>query len=98
MDYKLFWTDEAIKSLEEIPDYLINKWSQKKVDNFKIKLSRQIDLILINPRMFPVSTYNTRLLKAVLSKQTTMFYELRDNITGCSPVIGAFNINIRTCK
>ena len=30
--------------------------------------------------MFPVSVYNQRLRKAVLSKQTTIFYEIRNNI------------------
>jgi plasmid stabilization system protein ParE len=32
MDYKLFWTEEAIRNLEEIFDYLIDTWSQKEVD------------------------------------------------------------------
>ena len=80
MDFKLFWTDEAIKNLEEILYHLIAKWSQREIDIFKGKLSKQLDLILINPRMFPVSLYNPRLRKAVLSKQITIFYELNGNI------------------
>lgn len=80
MDFKLFWSEEAIRNLENILDYLIEKWSQKEVDNFKRKLSRQLDLIIKNPRMFPVSKYNSRLRKAVLSKQTTVFYEIKENV------------------
>jgi len=80
MDYKIFWTDEAINNLEEILDYLKNNWSQKEIDNFKSKLARQINVIASNPKMFPVSIYNSRLRKAVLSKQTTIFYELKGNI------------------
>jgi hypothetical protein len=30
--------------------------------------------------MFPVSHFNSRLRKAVLSKQTTIFYELKKNV------------------
>jgi plasmid stabilization system protein ParE len=45
MDYKIFWTNEAINNLEEILDYLIKYWSQKEVDNFKKSLSKQIHLI-----------------------------------------------------
>ncbi len=40
--YKIFWTDEAVKNLEDILDYLKNRWTSKEVDNFKIKLSKQI--------------------------------------------------------
>ncbi|GEM_PF-155098 len=80
LDYRLFWTEEAIRNLEEILDYLIDNWSQKEVESFNKKLSKQLDLILINPKMFPVSSYNPRLRKAVLSKQTTVFYELKGNI------------------
>ena len=49
MDYKVFWTDEAIHNLEEILDYLIQNWTQKEVRQFKIKLAKQIDLIMKFP-------------------------------------------------
>jgi plasmid stabilization system protein ParE len=80
MDYKIFWTNEAINNLEEILDYLIKYWSQKEVDNFKKSLSKQIHLIQRFPKVFPVSDYNPKLRKAVLSKQTTLFYEVNDHI------------------
>jgi len=80
MGYKIFWTEEAIQNLKEIIDYLANKWTQREVDNFKAKLSKQIDLIKRNPRMFPVSTFQPRLRKAVLSKQTSIFYEIRNEV------------------
>ena len=80
MDYKIFWTEEAIQNLEKIIDYLTNRWTQREVDNFKSKLSKQIELIQRNPRMFPVSTFQPRLRKAVLSRQTSVFYETRDNV------------------
>jgi plasmid stabilization system protein ParE len=79
MDYKLIWTYEAINNLEEILDYLITNWSQKEVIQFKYKLSKQIDLILQFPTMFPASEYNSELRKAVLSKQTTLFYQIKGN-------------------
>lgn len=80
MDYKLFWTEEAIKDLEGILQYLESRWTKKEIDNFKKKLSRQTELILIFPRMFPVSEYNTNLRKAVLSKQTTVFYKIEARV------------------
>jgi plasmid stabilization system protein ParE len=80
MTYKLFWTDEAIDNLEEILDYLIQNWSQKEVDNFKFKLKKHLGLISRFPLMFPVSNYNPRLRKAVLSKQTTVYFEIKDGM------------------
>lgn len=78
MDYKIIWTNEAINNLEEILNYLNENWSKREVDNFKRKLSNQIELIGLFPTMFPVSSYNIKLRKAVLSKQTTIFYQIND--------------------
>jgi len=79
-DYKIFWTDEAISNLESILDYLKSKWTQKEINSFKKKLRRQIELIEKNPKLFPLSKYSKKLRKAVLSKQTTIFYELSGKI------------------
>jgi hypothetical protein len=32
MDYKIFWTDEALNNLERILDYLQENWTQKEID------------------------------------------------------------------
>ncbi len=38
-DFKVFWTDEAIKNLQSIMDYLDCQWTQREIDNFKKKVS-----------------------------------------------------------
>ncbi len=68
MAYKIFWTEEAINNLEEIIEYLYFRWTQKEIDHFKTKLSKQIDLIRQNPFLLPTSTFQPRLRKAVLIK------------------------------
>ncbi|NJK98725.1 MAG: type II toxin-antitoxin system RelE/ParE family toxin [Bacteroidales bacterium] len=78
MDYKLRWSDESVKNLEEILNNINSKWTEKEVNNFKSKLSHQLDLIIQNPYMFPASTIKPELRKAVLSKQTTIFYQIID--------------------
>jgi len=62
--------------LEEILDYLIANWTHREIENFKKKLSKQINLIKQFPKMSPVSAYNPKLRKSVLSKQTTLFYSI----------------------
>jgi len=75
MDYKLFWSKESISNLDSILAYLESEWTNREIANFKRKLSKQLELIEKNPRLFPVSDVQPRLRKAVLSKQTTIFYE-----------------------
>lgn len=75
---KLFWTNEAVSNLENILNYLSDKWTDRELNNFKTLLSRQINLIKKYPTIFPVSEMSPRLRKAVLSSQTILYYELKD--------------------
>lgn len=79
-DYQILWTAEAINNLESILEYLTKRWSQHELNNFKVRLSNLVNLIRQNPILFPVSQYNFRLRKAVLSKQITIFYEVAGQI------------------
>lgn len=77
MDYKIFWSDESLNNLEAVLSYLETEWTEREVTIFKNKLSKQLDLIQKNPKLFPISSIQPRLRKAVLSRQTTIFYELK---------------------
>jgi plasmid stabilization system protein ParE len=80
MGYKLRWSEEAVKNLESILENLVDNWTHREVDNFKKRLGLQLDLIVKNPYMFPISNHIPRLRKAVISKQTTVFYEVKDKV------------------
>ncbi len=80
MVYRLRWSEEAVRNLEEIIRDIKYKWTEREVNNFKDKLSYQLDLIIHNPYMFPTSNQHSRLRKAVLSKQTSVFYEIHDKV------------------
>jgi plasmid stabilization system protein ParE len=76
MTYELRWFKESVKNLEDILEDLRFRWIEKKVSNFKEKLSPQLQLIVQNPLLFPLSTQKDGLRRAVLSKQTTIFYKI----------------------
>lgn len=40
MDYKLRWSEEAVKNLQDILDYLGTYWSDKEVQDFKNELKK----------------------------------------------------------
>lgn len=55
--YKLYWSNESINNLEDILDYLNNKWTTREVEDFKEKLRGHIDIILSFPEIFPISQF-----------------------------------------
>lgn len=77
-DYKIFWSDEAIDNLASILDYLKLRWTEREISRFKHQLNKHLNLIKANPFAFPKSSYNLRLRKAVISKQTTIYYEVEE--------------------
>ena len=43
---RISWTQTAVKSFEEITDYIFERFSAKEVNGFIIKSEERIDLIL----------------------------------------------------
>jgi plasmid stabilization system protein ParE len=78
MIHQVLWTDEAIENLESIIHYISTQWTEREVISFKRKLAEQINIISRFPAIFPASTFAPRLRKAVLTKQTTIFYEVKE--------------------
>lgn len=76
MDYKIVWSAESLKNLDNILAYLEAKWTEREISKFKRLLRKQIELILSNPKLFPTSISHPELRKAVLSRQTTLFYKI----------------------
>jgi plasmid stabilization system protein ParE len=74
--YKIVWTDEALKNLADIIDYLEHRWTEKEIRKFASLLDRQLTLIQSNPELFPASPISSRLRKAVLTRQTTIYYRI----------------------
>lgn len=79
MAYKIYWSEEAVRNLDEILIYLNSRWTSKEINKFKNKLAKQLELISHNPLLFPVSQNIPELRKAVLTRQTTIYYQLRDD-------------------
>ena len=74
MGYKILWTKEALSNLGDIVDYIEAHWTNRELENFKKKLSSLIEIIAQRPLIFPKSAHRSDLHKAVLSKQTSIYY------------------------
>lgn len=75
---KLEFSNRSLKEIRFIVDYLNSKWSEKTSKKFLNKLKENIDLIQINPELFPMSEFE-ELRKCVVSKQTTVFFIIEKN-------------------
>ena len=75
-DFKILWSEEAVKNLNSILTYLENEWGQKSVEKFKRKLRIRLDIISKNPTLFKKSAKNPNLRHSVLNKQTTIIYKI----------------------
>lgn len=74
--YKLIWSDEALRNLKKIIEYLERRWSEKEVSKFSKLLDNNLELISAKPLLFPVSQDFPQFRKAVISPQTSIYYEV----------------------
>lgn len=77
--YKIYWTDEALDNLTKIIKYLEDRWTDKEIRNFSKLLEKQIELIQANPELFPFSLTSDGLRRSVLTKQTTIYYQISND-------------------
>ncbi len=78
--YKILWSDRAVFDLQNIIDYLLSKWTEKEVRNFAKKLDSRLELISVNPRLFPKTNRRKNTRRSVLTKHTVIYYETSDDI------------------
>jgi len=74
--YKLIWSDEALKNLQGIIEYLEFNWTGREIKNFVQLLDKQLKLIERNPFLFALSDKSNGLRKSVLSKQISIYYRV----------------------
>jgi plasmid stabilization system protein ParE len=78
--YKLLWSEKALADLQNIITYLSEKWTQKEIRSFVRKLDKRLELIAVNPKLFPKTAKRKNVRRSVLTKQTVIYYETTDNV------------------
>lgn len=76
MGLEVKWTPQAEKGLENVLSYLDSNWSVKEILSLKHKIQRAIELIKINPEIFPKSKIKSNLHKAVIDKNNYLIYRV----------------------
>jgi hypothetical protein len=75
MSLAVFWTDDATDTFDSIVSLIESKWSSKEVADFVNHTNKIIALITHQPLMYKASI-NNNVRQAVITKQTSMFYEV----------------------
>jgi plasmid stabilization system protein ParE len=78
--YKLLWSERSLNDLKKIIDYLFENWTEKEVQNFARRLDKRLEVIVVNPRLFPVTSKRKNIRKSVLTKHTVIYYEAVGNV------------------
>ncbi|WP_375579239.1 type II toxin-antitoxin system RelE/ParE family toxin [Marivirga tractuosa] len=76
--YKVLWTEKALSELEEISNYLKNRWPEVVTVNLKEAIDFTINLIEENPRLYPKSE-KENIHKAVILKYNSLYYEIDED-------------------
>ncbi len=77
--YNIFWTDFALKELENTIEYIEQNWSEKEIKNLAEKLEETLNLISKNPDIFQVSEFKKDVRRVVVLKFNTIYYRLNNN-------------------
>jgi plasmid stabilization system protein ParE len=79
MGYKIIYSNLATKTIDDNLNYLINNWSIKSSAKFLDKVDKTIVLLLENPEFYPFWNTSNNIRKAIIVKQITLFYKVKEN-------------------
>lgn len=77
--FKLVWTNEAIAGLEDIIEYIGNKFSEKDISTFIKKLDDQLKFIQSNPKAFPLSAKSPSIRRAIVARLTSIYFLIEED-------------------
>lgn len=69
----------AVFKLEKLLQFLENRWSEKVKLEFIEKLNQKIQSVEKYPRSFSASNLDPKLRRCVVTKQTSLLYEIQDD-------------------
>lgn len=78
MDCKIVWSNEAIKDLENLVDYLKSNWLAKVLNNFSSSLSGKLQTL----KKFPLSgsaSNAKHFRKKLVTKHSYLLYWVKEN-------------------
>ncbi|WP_426667524.1 type II toxin-antitoxin system RelE/ParE family toxin [Mucilaginibacter sp. McL0603] len=78
MSFEIKFTPEAEETYDAVVTQLRQRWGDRFVVKFEIKVLKCLDTITTTPYIYPVTEENTGIRKCLLHKNCSMFYKVYD--------------------
>ncbi len=75
----VLWTDRSLQNAQSIKKYIAHNFSPKEVDNFFALLGAFEKAVSVFPKLYPLSSQQQEVRRAVLSKELSAFYRIANN-------------------
>jgi plasmid stabilization system protein ParE len=72
--YKIDWTNHALIELKETFDYLETNWTEKELNKLGLEIEKTLELISINPELFPKTRKKKNVRRVLVTKHNTLYY------------------------
>ena len=79
MAFEIKYSLRALEEQIQLLEYIITNFGNKKGEEIFQKIENILELIAENPEMFPSSRKKPELRKCVFSKQTSIYYRIKNN-------------------
>jgi plasmid stabilization system protein ParE len=75
-DMEIIWSLKAKTTFNLVLDYLDRNWTRKEVESFYYRTQIVLKSISKYPELFPASTKNRKIRKAIVDKNNTFYYKI----------------------
>lgn len=73
---EIIWSAKAKITFFKVLDYLDKNWTKKEIRQFILRTELVLNTIKKNPGIFPVSSKQKNIRKAIVDKNNSFFYEV----------------------
>jgi len=77
--YKILWTDNALKELENTIEYIEENWTDRELRNLALKLEETLAYISQNPNLFQPSDVKKEIRRVIILTHNTLYYRIKNN-------------------
>ncbi len=77
--YTIIWSPKAKENYSDLLQYIENKFGLESALDLLEKTDKVVDGISLFPKMFPASNIRPEIRKAIISKQTALYYKISDS-------------------
>jgi len=82
--YPIEFSEYALETFADIKDQINNRWGYAVVIDFERRTSKVLDIIQHSPFAYQSVTVNSNIRKAVIHRNCSMFYEVKDSYINVS--------------